>query len=122
MLELNMHEAQMMKQQGKKIYESAATLGKSNRTIHYYLSEPSRSRKKRTYSSKLDPFKPYIDTILKDDPSFNREVLHRNLKKQKYIRHLLLNYMEKYKKCLKKKLLHFILVLLMLLQRFMHFG
>jgi transposase len=84
MLELRMHEAQMMKQQGKKIYEIADILGKSKRTIHYYLSEPSRPRKKRTYVSKLDPFKPYIDTILKDDPSFNREVLYQNLKKQKY--------------------------------------
>ena len=52
--------------------------------IHYYLAEPSRPRKKRDYSSKIDPFKPYIDTILEDDPSFNREVLLRNLRKQKY--------------------------------------
>jgi transposase len=84
MLELLMHEAQMMKQQGKKIYEIARALGKSERTIHNYLKEPSRPRKKRIYTSKLDPFKSYIDTILEDDPSFNREVLFRNLKKQNY--------------------------------------
>jgi len=84
MLELLMHEAQMMRQQGKKIHQIAEALGKSERTIHYYLSEPSRPRKERTYPSKLDQFKPYIDTILEDDPTFNREVLLRNLKKQKY--------------------------------------
>ena len=84
MLELQMHDAQMLKQQGKKIQQIAETLGKSERMVHYYLSEPSRPRKNREYSSKLDPFKPYIDTILEDDRSFNREVLLRNLRKQKY--------------------------------------
>lgn len=84
MLELQMHEAQMLKQQGKKIYQIAEALGKSERTIHYYLSESSRARKKREYVSKLDPCKPYIDILLEDDPSFNREVLFRNLKKQNY--------------------------------------
>ncbi len=84
MLELQMHEAQMMKRQGKKIIQIAEHLGKSERMIHYYLSEPSRPRKKRTYTSKIDPFKPYIDTILDEDPTFNREVLLRNLRKQKY--------------------------------------
>ncbi len=84
MLELLMHEAQMLKQQGKRIGQIAEALGKSERMVHYYLAEPSRSRKKRNYTSKLDPFKPYIDTILEEDPSFNREVLLRNLRKQKY--------------------------------------
>ena len=79
-----MHEAKMMKQQGKKIWQIAEALGKSERTVHYYLSEPTRRRKKREYTSKLDPFKPYIDTILEDDPAFNREVLLRNLRKQNY--------------------------------------
>ena len=51
-----MHEAQMMKRQGKKISQIAENLGKSERMIHYYISELSRPRKKRTYTSKLDPF------------------------------------------------------------------
>ena len=84
MLELQMHEAKMMRQQGKKIRQIAEALGKSERTIHYYLSQPTRRRKKRKYTSKLDPFKPYIDTILEEDPSINREVLLRNLRKQNY--------------------------------------
>ena len=84
MLELQMHEAKMMKEQGKKIRQIAEALGKSERMVHYYLSQPTRSRKKRKYPSKLDPFKPYIDTILEEDPAFNREVLLRNLRKQHY--------------------------------------
>ena len=79
-----MHDAQMMKRQGMKISQIAEALGKSERTIYYYLSEPPRPRKKREYTSKLDPYKTYIDTILEDDPTFNREVLLRNLRKQKY--------------------------------------
>lgn len=74
-----MHEAKMMRQQGKKIRQIDEALGKSERTIHYYLSQPTRRRKKRKYTSKLDPFKPYIDTIHEEDPSINREVLLRNL-------------------------------------------
>lgn len=84
MLEFDMHQAQMMRQQGKKIKDIAEALGKCERTIHNYLSEPSRPRKKREYKSILDPFKPYIDTILEEEPHFNREVLLRRLKKQKY--------------------------------------
>ncbi len=84
MLELQMHEAKMLKQQGKKVTQIAQALGKSERMIHYYLCEPTRSRKKRTYTSKLDPYKPYIDTILEEDPSFNREVLLNRLQQQGY--------------------------------------
>jgi transcriptional antiterminator len=43
MLEQLMHKAQMMKQQGKRIGQIAEALGKSERMVHYYLSEPSRS-------------------------------------------------------------------------------
>jgi transposase len=84
MLELMMHEAQMLKQQGKKIGQIAEALGRSERMVHYYLSEPSRPRKERAFSSKLDPFKPYINTILEDDPFINREILLVRLRRQKY--------------------------------------
>jgi transcriptional antiterminator len=47
MLEQLMHEAQMMKQQGKRIGQIAEALGKSERMVHYYLSEPTRPRTKR---------------------------------------------------------------------------
>lgn len=43
-----MHEAQMLKRQGKKIREIAESLGKSERMVHYYLTEPSRPRKNGT--------------------------------------------------------------------------
>ena len=84
MLEQLMHEAQMMKLQGMTISQIAEALGKCERTIHNYLAEPSRTRKTREYTSKLDPFKLYVDTILENDPTFNREVLLRNLHKQGY--------------------------------------
>jgi transposase len=48
MLEFQMHDAQMMRRQGMKIRQIAEALGKCERTIHNYLSQPSRPRKKRS--------------------------------------------------------------------------
>lgn len=84
MLELRMHDAKMMKKDGKTIPQIAEALGKSERMIHYYLKEPTRPRKKRVFSSKLDQFKPYIDSVLEDEPRFNREVLFQRLKSMGY--------------------------------------
>lgn len=84
MLELRMHEAKMMRRDGKTIPQIAEALGKSERTIHYYLKEPTRRRKRRVFYSKLDQFKPYIDSVLEDEPFFNREVLFQRLKSMGY--------------------------------------
>jgi len=84
MLELKMHEAQLLRRQGKTITDIAVELGKSERTIYYYLSSPPRTRKKREYQSKLDPFKPYIDSILDEAPDYNRIVLAEELVKAGY--------------------------------------
>ena len=79
-----MNEAKSLRLQGFKITEIAKMMGKSERTIYKYLSEPARKRKKREYISLLDPFKPFIDTILEDAPDYNRAVLLERLKKQGY--------------------------------------
>jgi len=84
MLELKMHEAQLLRRQGKTIKDIALEIGKSERTVYYYLSSPPRSRKKRQYPSMLDPFKPYIGSILENDPDFNRVVMAKRLKKLGY--------------------------------------
>lgn len=79
-----MNEAKSLRLQGFKITEIAEMMGKSERTIYKYLSEPPRKRKKREYISLLEPFKPFIDTILEDSPDYNRIVLLERLKKQGY--------------------------------------
>ena len=75
-----MNEAKSLRLQGFKITEIAGMLGKSERTIYKYLSEPARKRKKREYVSLLEPFKPFIDTILEETPDYNRAVLLERLK------------------------------------------
>lgn len=84
MLELKMHEAQLLRRQGRSIKDIALELGKSERTVYYYLSTPPRVRKKRHYHSKLDPFKPFINSILNDAPDYNRVVLAEKLYKAGY--------------------------------------
>ena len=84
MLEQLMNEAKSLRLQGMKIKDIAETLGKCERTIYTYLCDPARKRKMREYKSILDPYKPYIDNILKDDPDYNRSVIFDRIKKLGY--------------------------------------
>jgi transposase len=82
--EILMMNAQLLKNQGWKINDIAAHLGKSERSVYYYLSSFPSKRKKRTYSSKLDNYTQFIDSILQDKPNINRELLFDKLKLQGY--------------------------------------
>ena len=84
MLELQMHEAHLLRRQKYTISQIADELGCSERTVYYYLSETPRKRKKRVYTSKLDLFKPFIDSVIEETPDYNREVLLTQLKKRGY--------------------------------------
>jgi len=84
MLEQQMNEAKSLRLQGMKIKDIAETLGRSERTIYTYLSDPARKRKTREYISILEPYKPYIDNILNDDPDYNRTVIFDRIKKYGY--------------------------------------
>ena len=79
-----MNEAKSLRLQGFKIHEISEMLGRSERTIYTYLSGPPRKRKKREYKSLLQPYKPFIDTILEETPDYNRIVLLKRLKTQGY--------------------------------------
>ena len=74
-----MHEAQVLRREGFKVRDIAEQLGKSERTIYTYLSSAPRVRKKRTYVSKLDDFKSFIDSVLEEDPNYNRVVLFERI-------------------------------------------
>lgn len=84
MQRFNMNQAKMLRQQGHSIQWIADELGKSARTIHYYLAEPDRDRKKRLYPSKLDPFKDIIRCKLEEDPDRHRGLLFEHLQKLGY--------------------------------------
>lgn len=74
-----MHEAHVLRREGLKVSEIAERLGKSERTIYHYLEEAPRIRKKRTYESKLDDFKSFIDSVLEEDPKYNRVILFERI-------------------------------------------
>jgi len=79
-----MHEAQVLRREGFKVKEIAERLGKSERTIYHYLESAPRARKKQTYVSKLDDFKSFIDSVLEEDPNFNRVVLYERIRSLGY--------------------------------------
>lgn len=79
-----MHEAQVLRREGLKVREIAERLGKSERTIYHYLGSAPRARKKRVYRSKLDDFKPFVDSVLEEDPNYNRVVLFERLRSLGY--------------------------------------
>ena len=74
MLELQMHEAHLLRRQKMTVSQIADELGCSQRTVYYYLSESPRARKKRVYTSKLDRFKPYIDSVIEETRLMSRKL------------------------------------------------
>lgn len=79
-----MLKAKILQEEGKTQREIAEALGVTDRTVRNYLKRIDQPGKKRAFSSKLDPFKDFIDTILEEDPFFNREILLERLRKQGY--------------------------------------
>lgn len=73
--ELRMLEARTLRADGLKQREIADQLGVSDRTIRTWLKNPPRPRKKPIRISKLDPFKDFINSIIKEEPYYNCEVL-----------------------------------------------
>lgn len=83
--EQRMHQAIILAKQDYKKKDIAQILDVSERTVWNYLNGrgPKPGHRKRK-ASKLDSFKPFIDSILKTNPHFNNEVLLRKLQSQGY--------------------------------------
>ncbi len=79
-----MLEARLLESKGLTQKEIAETIGKSERTVRYYLKQMPRPRKNPVRGSKVDPFKPMIDQILEENPSYNSEILFERLSKMGY--------------------------------------
>lgn len=82
--EHRMLEARLLQAKGLTQKEIAETIGKSERTVRYYLKQMPRPRKNPVRGSKVDPFKPMIDQILEENPSYNSEILFERLSKMGY--------------------------------------
>jgi transposase len=76
--------AHQLKNQGYKQHQIAERLGVTDRTIRNYLSKPPSQAVRKARSSKLDPYKPFIGSILDLEPYYNCVILYERLKKQGY--------------------------------------
>jgi transposase len=82
--EHRMLEAQLLQARGLTQKEIAESIGKSERTVRYYLKQMPRPRKNPERGSKVDPFKPMIEQVLEENPSYNSEILFERLTKMGY--------------------------------------
>jgi transposase len=79
-----MLSAKIWQEQGVKQHEISSRLGVCERTVRNYLkaSDIPRERKKRT--SKLDPYKDMVNSIIDEEPHYNCELLYERLVKAGY--------------------------------------
>lgn len=80
-----MQRAVKLRREGKKIKEIAVEIGRCERTVYNYLdSEYVIKGTRKRGPGKLAPYLPFIDSILKDSPDYNRILLLNRLKKMGY--------------------------------------
>jgi transposase len=79
-----MISAKSLRAHGCKIKDIAVRLNKSERTIYYYLTSDINKKFERIYPSKLDNFKTTVDSILENNPNYNRELIYSQIKKLGY--------------------------------------
>jgi len=82
--EHRMLKAEILQEQGWKQREIAEMLGVTDRTVRNYLRPRTTATAAIKRPSKLDRFKPFIDSILEDNPGYNREILIDRLRKMGY--------------------------------------
>jgi transposase len=77
-------EIHRLKHLGLKNTKIAQDLGINRDTVSLYLRKPERRPAVRKRSSKLDPFKPFIDGILKEHPGVPGAVIFLRLRERGY--------------------------------------
>ena len=82
--EKKMHQASILAESGHKQRAIAERLGVSPRMVRYYLADKGVARDLQPRPSKLDPFKPFAESLLQEDPFYNVVVLFERLQKQGY--------------------------------------
>lgn len=82
--EHRMLKAQLLRGQGYKQHQIAEMLGVTERTVRNYLKTLPTSRKKTERTSKLDHWKPFVDSIIDKEPYYNCILLLKRIKSQGY--------------------------------------
>jgi transposase len=71
--------AHQLKNQGYKQHQIAEKLEVTDRTVRNYLRKPASQAERKARSSKLDPYKPFIGSILNEEPYYNCVILYERL-------------------------------------------
>lgn len=77
--EQRMLDAHILQGQGYTQREIADQIGKSERTVRYYLKQIPGPRKNPVRGSKVDPYKALINEILEKNHSYNSELIYERL-------------------------------------------
>jgi len=95
--------AHTFKKLGYKQFQIAERLGVTDRTVRNYLKHPPAPRLQVSKHSKLDPFKPLIDSIISLDPFHNCILLFKRLVNMGYNGKI--SIMRKYAAMVRKKVI-----------------
>jgi len=82
--EHRMLKAKQLQAEGLKQWQIALELDVTERTVRNYLREDLKPRRKTQRESKLDAYKPFVETVLEGNPYYNAVVLQERLVKQGY--------------------------------------
>ena len=78
-MEKFMLKAHELQAQGFTQKQVAEQLGRTDRTIRAWLNQMPRERKKPVRKSKLDKYKPLIETLVRENPEINGAKIYENL-------------------------------------------
>ena len=78
-MEKFMLKAHELQAQGFTQKQIAEQLGKTDRTIRTWLKQMPRERKKTVRKSKLDKYKPLIETLVRENPEINGAKIYEKL-------------------------------------------
>ena len=78
-MEKFMLKAHELQAQGFTQKQIAEQLGRTDRTIRTWLNQMPRERKKPVRKSKLDKYKPLIETLVRENPEINGAKIYEKL-------------------------------------------
>lgn len=77
-------DTKIMQAKGLRQREIAESLGVTERTIRNYLKSPPGKKERKKRASKLDPFRAIVESVIRDNPYYNIELLFQALVKTGY--------------------------------------
>jgi transposase len=77
-------DAKIMQAKGLRQREIAESLGVTERTIRNYLKSSPGKKERKSRASKLDPYRSTVESVIRENPYYNIELLFQALLKSGY--------------------------------------